>query len=242
MVWFARTGLRVLMYHKVSLKRGDALTVTCEQLAAQLDWLQRRRFAFISGAELVAALRDGGGLPPNPVLVTFDDGYMSTWEQAYPMLAARRIPGVVFVPTALVGATSAWDVHPEPLLQPAHLRELEAAGWDIGLHSHRHLNYAEIRPEEIAGDLAAATAALRQLCARPLPALAYPYGRRLTERSPKERLDAMLRGAGLVAAFRIGNRINALPPVDAFDLNRIGPRGDRGLAFFQRQILWGRWW
>ncbi len=242
MPWFARTGLRVLMYHKVSPGAGDALTVTSDQLASQLRWIQRQDFPFVSVTQVLAAVRGGAPLPRDAVLVTFDDAFLSTFEHAWPVLASLRLSAAVFVPTAFIGATSAWDVTPEPLMQVTHLRTLEAAGWEIGLHSHRHENYAELGADRVAADLKLATETLRQVCARPLPALAYPYGRPPASGPAREALQAALRGAGIEIAFRIGNRINPQPLRRVFEVERIGPRGDCSAAYFRRQIRWGRLW
>jgi peptidoglycan/xylan/chitin deacetylase (PgdA/CDA1 family) len=42
------------------------------------------------------ALAGGPPLPPRPVLITFDDGYRSVLTLAAPILAAHRLPAVVF--------------------------------------------------------------------------------------------------------------------------------------------------
>jgi peptidoglycan/xylan/chitin deacetylase (PgdA/CDA1 family) len=241
MRWFARNGLRVLMYHKVSVNGGDGLTVTCDQLENQLRWLDREGFPFVRASHVLAEARGESTLPRNCVLVTFDDAYLSTFELAFPILRRLGIPAVVFAPTAFVGRTSAWDAAPQTLMQGQQLRELEEAGWEIGLHSHRHENYGELDAEQIAADLRMATETLGRICATPLPALAYPYGRRPVGADAKSQLHRVLATGGVHIAFRIGNRVNRLPLKDVYDLNRIGPRGDRDLEFFQRQIRWGRW-
>src|SRR5205085_2964020 len=115
---------------------------------------------------------------------------------------------------------------------------LEKAGWEIGLHSHRHENYCELDSDQILVDLRLATETLAEICAKPLPALAYPYGRRPVDVEAKSRFRGILASAGVRIAFRIGNRVNRLPLKDVYDINRIGPRGDRDLAFFKRQIRW----
>jgi hypothetical protein len=42
------------------------------------------------------------------------------------------------------------------------------------------------------------------------------------------------------AAFRIGNRINAWPLSEPFEINRLGVRGDEAFSKFKRKIFWGR--
>src|SRR5450432_860800 len=52
-------------------------------------------------ADVVKAL-DGGSLPKNPVMITFDDGYKSCRETALPILASVGLPAVFFVPTSFI--------------------------------------------------------------------------------------------------------------------------------------------
>jgi peptidoglycan/xylan/chitin deacetylase (PgdA/CDA1 family) len=55
----------------------------------------------IAMGDLLRAL-DGAALPPNPVMVTFDDGYRSCHDVALPILRALGIPATFFVATSFV--------------------------------------------------------------------------------------------------------------------------------------------
>ena len=55
-------------------------------------------FTPIGIAETIAAT-DGGRLPPNPVLVTFDDGYLDNFETALPILQRHGVRAVFFIAT-----------------------------------------------------------------------------------------------------------------------------------------------
>ncbi len=98
--------LTILTYHHVAEPPADyefdpgVADATPEQFGRQLDLLARH-FNVIGVDELCAAL-DGGSLPPNPAMITFDDGYRSCLEVALPMLAARRMRAVFFIPTVFV--------------------------------------------------------------------------------------------------------------------------------------------
>jgi peptidoglycan/xylan/chitin deacetylase (PgdA/CDA1 family) len=233
MLWFARRGLRVLMYHKVSPATADELTVTAAQLDAQLRWLRAAGFQFVTAADLLR----GGPLPARPVLVTFDDAYVNTFAHAHPVLRALGVPAVVFVPTAFIGRTSAWDRDAQPLMDAAQLCALATDGWELGLHSHRHENYANLAPAQIAEDVRASFAAFAAHGLPVVPALAYPYGGRPRDGAA---MKAALREAGVRLAFRIGNRVNPLPLADPFEIHRLGSRGDASFGAFQRKVRWGR--
>jgi peptidoglycan/xylan/chitin deacetylase (PgdA/CDA1 family) len=98
--------LTILTYHHV-WDVGDGYDfdpgvadVTPEQFARQLDILGEH-FTPVRIDDVVNAF-DGGELPPNPALITFDDGYRSCIDIAAPLLAERGMPAVFFIPTSLI--------------------------------------------------------------------------------------------------------------------------------------------
>lgn len=236
MRWYFRRGLRVLMYHRSSLETADEQTVTVAQLERQLLWLRERGFNFVTVAELLR-----GVLPEWPVLVTFDDAYVDTFEIAAPVLRDLKVPTVIFVPTAFVGQKSSWDADPRPLMNAEQLRILEAEGFEIGLHSHRHENYARyFDAAQVANDVRASFTVLHEAGLTPVPALAYPYGGRPRDRSTLCAMKKQLWQSGVHLAFRVGNRINEVPLIDPFEVQRLSVRGDESFSSFQRKIRWGR--
>jgi peptidoglycan/xylan/chitin deacetylase (PgdA/CDA1 family) len=73
---------------------------TPAQFERQLE-LVARRFNVIGIDDLCSAL-DGGALPPNPALITFDDGYRSCLEVAVPILRKVGLRAVFFIATQFV--------------------------------------------------------------------------------------------------------------------------------------------
>jgi peptidoglycan/xylan/chitin deacetylase (PgdA/CDA1 family) len=96
-----RRDLAVLTYHRVGNDDGtldpEIFDVTPAELGAQLEVLRAQATA-VSLADVRRFLR-GRRLPPNPVLVTFDDGYADA-EVALPLLRRAGVPATFFIPTA----------------------------------------------------------------------------------------------------------------------------------------------
>jgi peptidoglycan/xylan/chitin deacetylase (PgdA/CDA1 family) len=92
--------LAVLMYHYVRPAdppmRVGAGCVDLVTFAAQLDDL-RRHAAVVSWPQVAAAMAGGPALPPDAVLLTFDDGEDDHHRYVLPMLAERGLPGTFFV-------------------------------------------------------------------------------------------------------------------------------------------------
>ena len=98
--------LTVLNYHRVDQLEaaGDVdegvLDATPESLDRQLRGL-RRHCTPIALGDLLAHL-DGADLPPNPALVTFDDGYRDNLVNAAPILERHGIRATFFIATSYV--------------------------------------------------------------------------------------------------------------------------------------------
>ena len=125
----ARDSLLVLNYHRIGNRDDDpfdpgVFSATTEQLDEQLGYLRRHvslvtleeALAFASGdiRETKARCR---------VLITFDDGYLDSYRDAYPVLRSHDIQGVFFVPTSLVGSSAIpWCDHVAYIMKSARKR------------------------------------------------------------------------------------------------------------------------
>ena len=97
--------LTVLTFHRVAEAGGagfdpDVSDTTPEAFDRQVALL-KRYFTLIDTATLDAH-RAGGPLPPNPALITFDDGYRDNHDQALPILQRHGAKAVFFVATKYV--------------------------------------------------------------------------------------------------------------------------------------------
>lgn len=79
----------VLLYHNLApassgLHRTNAMTVTVEAFRAQMKYLADQKYHTPTLPELLAYLSGDTALPERSVVITFDDGYESNWEYAFP--------------------------------------------------------------------------------------------------------------------------------------------------------------
>lgn len=95
--------LPVLTFHRVTgggqgyLFDDGVVDSTPDDFARQMQ-LVTDHFRPVS-IEEVRRYVQGGALPNNPLLVTFDDGYLDNYQVALPILRRRGIPAVFFIAT-----------------------------------------------------------------------------------------------------------------------------------------------
>jgi hypothetical protein len=91
-IWEKYPGCKVLNYHSVD----DA-----KRFRSHVAYLSRN-YRLIRVSELVDLLERGGTPANDCVCFTFDDGHVTFFERAYPILREFRTPATIFVPTGPV--------------------------------------------------------------------------------------------------------------------------------------------
>jgi peptidoglycan/xylan/chitin deacetylase (PgdA/CDA1 family) len=106
--WRTARQLTVLAYHGIDEP---------ERFHEQLGYLVKHLYP-VTLEEVLCAAKGQRNLPRHAVLLTFDDGERTIFENGLPLLRDRGIPGVVFVVTSLVDtATPFWWHEVKELIQ-----------------------------------------------------------------------------------------------------------------------------
>uniref|UniRef100_UPI002626D6D5 polysaccharide deacetylase family protein n=1 Tax=uncultured Neisseria sp. TaxID=237778 RepID=UPI002626D6D5 len=75
-------------------------TLTAERLIAHFNWLRDNGYTPVSWRQIKDARAGKAKLPAKPVLLTFDDGYLSFYTTTYPILKAFNYPAVYALVTS----------------------------------------------------------------------------------------------------------------------------------------------
>ncbi|WP_336026584.1 poly-beta-1,6-N-acetyl-D-glucosamine N-deacetylase PgaB [Acinetobacter pittii] len=125
-----------LTFHDVRddvLKEGDRdiYAIQTNNLAQFLDWLSQSDWKPIRLKDIEEARKQGKELPHNSILLTFDDGALSSYSRVFPLLKQYQIPAVFALPTSwLNGNTKAgYEAYGQGnLVNWAQVREMQASG------------------------------------------------------------------------------------------------------------------
>jgi peptidoglycan/xylan/chitin deacetylase (PgdA/CDA1 family) len=143
-----------------------------------MAWLHRSGFRTISFSQLFQ-----GGLIPEQkyVLITFDDAYRSVLRHAFPVLQKYGFSATIFPITDFVGKKNFWDINlgwrTFEHLDWSDIRQLAAAGWEIGSHTATHPDLTASSPQKISRELTDSRKKLEDQTGKPVKMLAYPFGR-----------------------------------------------------------------
>ena len=165
----------ILMYHHIAAppdphnQRESDLDVPPAQLEAELAYFQRAGYTTITLDELTAALNDQAALPPKPLILTFDDGYIDFYTAAFPLLKRYNAKATIYIITGRVGKPGylTWD----------ELRELAASPLiTIGAHTRTHPQLANKSAARVRDELDGCKADLESHLGVVVRHLAYPSG------------------------------------------------------------------
>jgi len=224
--------MTILCYHAVDPDWEAPLAVRPEAFAGQMEWLLASRR--VLPLDEVARTAMAGG-DRRSVAVTFDDGFESVYEHAFPVLARLRIPATVFLVARTVegDATVDWVRGPATgvrTLDRAQILEMRRAGIRFGSHSFRHADLPALSPEACEADLRLSREVLEGVFGEPIDSLAYPRG--LHDPAVRRAADR----AGFRVAFTLPERRE---PVTALSIPRVGVyRGNDGRAFRLKTAPW----
>jgi peptidoglycan/xylan/chitin deacetylase (PgdA/CDA1 family) len=224
----------VLMYHSVSEHPPAAtrrLSVHPDMFAAQLRLLRRHGFGTVTFEEYAAALDAGRPLPERTVVITFDDGYADVAESAAPLLDEHGFTATVFVTTGWLddAGDRAAGQPLDRMLRWSQVRELSAAGIEIGAHSHSHAQLDQLPGPRLEEELSLSKHLLEERIGRPVTTLAYPFGY-----SSRRVREAVAR-SGYRHAAAVANTLPGASP-DPFALPRLTVRRSTSLDLFGRLV------
>lgn len=167
----------ILMYHAVAEVTEDpyCLAVSPARLDQQFGTLRRLGLRGVSVGDLVDAMATGRAR--GMVGLSFDDGYAGMLDQMLPILRRHGFGATVFVVTERLGGSNDWDTGPVwPLLDLAGVRQLAAAGVEIGSHTATHARLEGLEPGRLKSEVTGSRDQLADLLGVPPRGFAYPYG------------------------------------------------------------------
>lgn len=233
-------GLPILRYHKVSNVYYDDLTITTNDLNKQFEYLKEKGFNIISLSDFLKYLNKETKLPPNPVMLTFDDGYQNNYELLYPLLQKYNFKASIFIPIGLLGKRNEWDEGKEKIMDEITLLKMNNNLVEYGFQSFNHRNYKSLSLQEIELDLQNSFSSIKKTNLYFQPVLAYSYGGYPREKGEKKIFKNVLKKNGIKVGMRIGNRVNKFPLKDFYEVKRIDIKGTDTFWEFTTKLRKGR--
>ena len=223
----------IITYHAVDTGRSP-LCIAPSLFREHLDGILAHGWNVVTVGQLAEALR-AGSLPDRSIALTFDDGFASVADTATPELVARGMVATVFCVAGHLGGVNDWPTdrpggYRAALAAPQALRDLAAAGIEIGAHGHAHAPLVATEAGLLRRELIDARSSLEQAFGASVDSLAYPYGAH-----PSAAAASIVRRTYRAACGTTLARVGAED--DIFDLPRIDAHYLRRLDLLERLLV-----
>jgi peptidoglycan/xylan/chitin deacetylase (PgdA/CDA1 family) len=186
----SRAAVPILMYHVIAPAPPGAkyagLWVTPAALRAHVAALATAGYHGVTLDSVLDAWRGRARLPPHPVVLSFDDGYLSQGKGAAAALRAAGWPGVLNLAWHNLGTPGG--------LTRSRVQTMIRDGWEIDAHSLTHPDLTTVGAAQLRREIAGSRAAIRRAFGVAADAFCYPAGRF------DPAVEAAVRAAGYRAA------------------------------------------
>jgi peptidoglycan/xylan/chitin deacetylase (PgdA/CDA1 family) len=159
----------ILLYHSISSdsSTNSRYAVSMTDFKDQMEQLRYWGYSSITIKDLVDHINKGHPLPRRPIVVSFDDGYLDVFDNAFPIMERYGFTGTVYI--------VANRLNSDGFLQVEELQELLNHGWEVGSHGMTHTeltqNHALVRNEVLQSRLD-----IENALGMKVFSFAYPFG------------------------------------------------------------------
>jgi peptidoglycan/xylan/chitin deacetylase (PgdA/CDA1 family) len=168
----------VLTYHHFGKDCTSPYCMPIDVFDQQMRYLKENGYRVISLAKLLDFVQYRHTIPKKSLVIAIDDGNRSAYKIAYPMLKKYGYTATLFIYTDFVGISKVaitWE----------QLREMKAAGFEIGSHTKSHSDLTKQREGEskaaymarVKSELLGSKRLLDKNVKQDTIYLAFPYGR-----------------------------------------------------------------
>ena len=160
-------GVISLMYHRFEENKYPSTNIKINDFKEHIKIIEQGNIKFINPKDFENELINNK--LQRKILLTIDDGFLSFYENAWPILKEKKIPFILFVSTREVGAFNymTWD----------QIKEISKEDFvEIGNHSHTHEYLADESNELIKEDIAKSISIFKKNLGKNSIFFSYPFG------------------------------------------------------------------
>lgn len=198
----------ILLYHNITPGSGggDIANVSAKMFETHILALINAGYNIISLKDYISYVKGEGKLPKKPLVLTFDDGYSSNYEIAFPILKRYNIPATIFIVTGTVGERAEDGKVNNSHFTWRQAALMQASGLvDIESHTLTHPNLPEKNVSDIQKELRKSKYMIEKWLGKECKIIAFPYG------GYNEKLVPLAAAAGYESAVLVDDKLSADP-------------------------------
>ena len=164
-------SIPVLVYHKIENPVNNAIIVSPEQFKAQMDYLEEKGFNTVSLQDYDNWRNGTYTLPKKAVILVFDDGFSSVYENAKPIMDQYGFIGSVVSVTRYSSFTSISSGY----MKWAQIKDLSDNGWSIESHGMTHSHLLTLNESQFRNELLSSKQIITNMTGKPPTSFVFPF-------------------------------------------------------------------
>jgi peptidoglycan/xylan/chitin deacetylase (PgdA/CDA1 family) len=167
----------------------------------QMAYLYREGFKTISLDQFLSYQKGLIHLPPQSIMLTFDDGFASNYYYAFPVLKKYGMTATIFVTPDTESENFKRYRSTDSPLNQEQMREMSEQGISIQSHGMTHRYLTDLEPDVVRWELTESKKVLEQILGKPVQYLAIPSGaynrtiRKIAHEAGYKAVFCMLKGS-----------------------------------------------
>ncbi len=199
----------MLLYHDVQQSyppEKDVVTVTPEAFELHIVTLLNNGYTPVNFEDIYNASKGSFTMPEKSVVISFDDGYLTNYSYAFPILQKYGVKATIFVVAETVGRS----VGENPHFTWEQARLMEQSGLvSIQSHTYSHQDLTTLDRFSLARELRLSKYHVESNLGKSCDILAFPYG----------RYNQQVADAALDAGYRVLTQVGEYGANSVSDIN-----------------------
>ena len=155
------------MFHRFDESKYPSTNIQLDVFKKQLEIIEKEKIKFILPSKLKENIFSNKN--ERKILLTVDDGLLSFYKNAWPILKSKKIPFILFVNTREVGSFN--------YMNWSQIKELASEDFvEIGNHSHSHEYLVDEQPSFIKADILTSIKIFKKNLGKNSKFFSYPFG------------------------------------------------------------------
>ena len=171
--------LPILTFHDID-ERPSVISFSPDVFKFGMRRLTEEGYKTISLSRIVECIRKAEPFPDKAMGVTFDDGYRSVYEKAFPVLRSNGMTATVFLAIgdrktrALQGRLPSFGGR--EMMSWPEIREMHREGIEFGAHTFTHQDLTRLPSKGVHAEICDSKSVIEDALGRAVTAFAYPFG------------------------------------------------------------------
>jgi peptidoglycan/xylan/chitin deacetylase (PgdA/CDA1 family) len=174
------TRFPILTFHAVD-DRPSVISFSPALFQRSMARLYRHGYRTVGLRELAGCLRRGSSFLERSFVITFDDGYRSVYDEAFPILQRLGFSATVFLSVGQnserADSTRLPSMCERPMLSWREIKEMHRSGFEFGGHTLTHPDLTRLPAELLEAEVVGSKEIIQDALGAAVDTFAYPFGR-----------------------------------------------------------------